>query len=133
MMSLEITNLHKSFGDTHALAGVSFDVARGEIIAVLGPSGCGKSTLLSVIAGLETPDKGGVRWDGSDLANIPSHKRAFGLMFQDYALFPHKNVFDNVAFGLQMAGLDKDQIKARVQETLELVGLPEFGERDVNN
>ena len=133
IMSLEITNLHKSFGETHALAGVSFDVAKGEIIAVLGPSGCGKSTLLSLIAGLETPDKGIVRWDGGDLANIPSHKRGFGLMFQDYALFPHKNVFDNVSFGLQMAGLDKDQIKARVQDTLELVGLPAFGGRDVNN
>ena len=133
MTILNVKDLHKIFGDTHALAGVSFDVSKGEIIAVLGPSGCGKSTLLSTIAGLEILDEGSIQWDGSDLANTPSHKRGFGLMFQDYALFPHKNVFDNVAFGLQMAGLDKDQIKARVQETLELVGLPEFGERDVNN
>jgi ABC-type Fe3+/spermidine/putrescine transport system ATPase subunit len=102
MNGLSLSNLHKSFGSTKALDGVSFDVARGEIVAVLGPSGCGKSTLLSIIAGLETPDHGEVRWNGASLARIPPHRRGFGLMFQDFALFPHMNVGENVAFGLKI-------------------------------
>ena len=103
MPALSLDNIHKSFGKTQALAGVSFDVERGEIVAVLGPSGCGKSTLLAVVAGLETPEQGQVGWDGVPLAGIPPHQRGFGLMFQDFALFPHRDVFENVAFGLQMA------------------------------
>jgi ABC-type Fe3+/spermidine/putrescine transport system ATPase subunit len=132
MKQLQLENLHKSFGETHALAGVSFDVAQGEIIAVLGPSGCGKSTLLSVIAGLETPDTGRVLWEKIDLAETPPHRRGFGFMFQDFALFPHKNVHDNVAFGLEMAGLEEREISKLVDQALTLVGLPEFGRRDVN-
>jgi ABC-type Fe3+/spermidine/putrescine transport system ATPase subunit len=132
MNNLELINLHKSFGETRALAGVSFEVAKGEIMAVLGPSGCGKSTLLAVVAGLETPDEGKVLWGGQDLAGVPPHKRDFGLMFQDYALFPHKDVFDNVAFGLQMDGLGKDVIASTVQETLVLLGLSAFERRDVS-
>ncbi|MBW8009769.1 MAG: ABC transporter ATP-binding protein [Chloroflexi bacterium] len=131
-MTLKLQNLHKKFGKTRALRGVSFEVTQGEIAAVLGPSGCGKSTLLSVIAGLELPDQGEIYWEGDNLANIPSHRRGFGLMFQDFMLFPHKNVYHNVAFGLQMAKLEKPGIEARVAETLELVGLPGFGDRDVN-
>ncbi|MGD8454741.1 MAG: ABC transporter ATP-binding protein [Anaerolineales bacterium] len=132
MNNLEVKNIQKSFGETKALAGVSFEVAEGEIMAVLGPSGCGKSTLLSVIAGLETPDQGSVLWGGQDLAGIPAHKRNFGLMFQDYALFPHKNVFDNVSFGLQMDGVGKDVIASTVQETLDMTGLSGFEKRDVS-
>ncbi|MCH8066672.1 MAG: ABC transporter ATP-binding protein [Chloroflexi bacterium] len=132
MPQLQLENLHKSFSDTQALAGVSFDVAQGEIIAVLGPSGCGKSTLLSVIAGLETPDNGRVIWEGKDLSEVPPHQRDFGLMFQDFALFPHKNVYENIAFGLQMAGLEKPAIDKLVDEALILVGLPDFTSRDVN-
>jgi len=130
---LEVTNIHKSFGETRALAGVSFQVAEGEIMAVLGPSGCGKSTLLSVVAGLETPDGGKVLWGGQDLVGVPPHKRDFGLMFQDYALFPHKDVFDNVAFGLHMDGLGKDLIASTVQESLALLGLSGFEKRDVSS
>jgi ABC-type Fe3+/spermidine/putrescine transport system ATPase subunit len=129
---LILENLHKSFGETHALTGVSFDVALGEIVAVLGPSGCGKSTLLSVIAGLEIPDRGRVLWMNTDLAETPPHQRGFGLMFQDFALFPHKNVRDNVAFGLEMAGLEKNEINKLVEEALALVGLQDFGPRDAN-
>jgi thiamine transport system ATP-binding protein len=132
LKSLRVINLDKFFGETHALDQVSFEVAEGEIVAVLGPSGCGKSTLLAVIAGLEIPDAGEVQWDGKSLAGVPSHKRGFGLMFQDYALFPHMDAFDNVAFGLRMAGLATDMVQQRVIETLALVGLPGFEKRDVN-
>jgi ABC-type Fe3+/spermidine/putrescine transport system ATPase subunit len=133
MDNLEVANIHKSFGETSALAGVSFHVAEGEIMAILGPSGCGKSTLLAVVAGLETPDEGKVLWGGQDLAGVPPHKRDFGLMFQDYALFPHRDVFDNVAFGLQMDGLEKNLIASTVQESLALLGLSGFEKRDVSS
>jgi len=153
MRGLAVDDIHKSFGPTTALAGVSFDVYTGEILAVLGPSGCGKSTLLSIIAGLEAPDRGIVRWDGNDLASAPPHRRSFGLMFQDFALFPHMNVAENVAFGLDSSPgsypisnhgekgqgigvspqkLDGKQKRERVTEMLELVGLPGFERRDVN-
>ena len=133
MTGLKVNNIHKAFGEIQALAGISFEVAHGEVLAVLGPSGCGKSTLLSIIAGLEVPDEGQVSWDGRDLVGVPPHKRGFGLMFQDYALFPHKNVFENIAFGLQMNGLAKEQVTIQVKKALELVGLPGFGKRDVNS
>jgi len=129
---LQIIDIHKSFGKTRALDGVSFEVRQSEIVAVLGPSGCGKSTLLGIIAGLEPADQGDVLWEGVSLENVPPHKRGFGLMFQDFALFPHRNVFDNVAFALQMAHVPRQKIQDRVQEVLELVGLPDFPERDVN-
>jgi len=132
MPGLEIQNVTRRFGSTIAVQDVSFQVAPGEIVAVVGPSGCGKSTLLSIVAGLLAPDSGDVRWDGQSLRHLPTHRRGFGLMFQDFVLFPHRNVFDNVAFGLQMAGMDTGQIQQRVAEALELVGLPGFGERDVN-
>jgi ABC-type Fe3+/spermidine/putrescine transport system ATPase subunit len=132
MPTLEVVDVHKSFGDTHALRGVSFDVTQGEIVAVLGPSGCGKSTVLAVIAGLESPDRGEVRWQGERLGDTPTHRRGFGLMFQDFALFPHMDVVDNVAFGLRMTNTSPAQTQSRVREVLELVGLSEFGDRDVN-
>ncbi|MEK6256202.1 MAG: ABC transporter ATP-binding protein [Chloroflexota bacterium] len=132
MSQLIIDNLHKSFGEIQALDGVSFEVSKGEIIAILGPSGCGKSTLLSIIAGLEATDNGRVMWAGRDLAGVAAHERGFGLMFQDYALFPHKNVYQNIAFGLQMAGLTDVEIDAHVIKAMQLVGLPDFSERDIN-
>jgi ABC-type Fe3+/spermidine/putrescine transport system ATPase subunit len=132
MTGLQLINLHKSFGATRAVDGVSFEVAQGEIVALLGPSGCGKSTVLALIAGLETPDQGEILWDGGSLRDVPPHQRGFGLMFQDFALFPHMNVFDNVAFGLRLARLQQGEIAARVEEALDLVGLRGFGGRDVN-
>jgi len=132
MNGLSLSNIYKTFGKNYALGGVSFMVEEGKIVAVLGPSGCGKSTLLSVIAGLETPDQGDVGWNGVSLLNLPPHQRGFGLMFQDFVLFPHRNVYENVAFGLRMAHLPQEQIDKRVEEVLELVGLPGFTQRDVN-
>jgi len=132
LAGLSIKNIHKHFAQTPALLGVSFEVQPEEIVAVLGPSGCGKSTLLNIIAGLESPDLGEVEWNGSSLADAPAYKRGFGLMFQDFALFSHKNVHDNVSFGLEMGHHSKTEIETRVREVLELVGLPGFGNRDVN-
>jgi ABC-type Fe3+/spermidine/putrescine transport system ATPase subunit len=132
MTGLRLVDLHKSYGATQALDGISFEVSPGEIVAVLGPSGCGKSTLLSLIAGLERPDAGQVYWDGLPLDDVPTHRRGFGLMFQDYALFPHMNIFENVAFGLRMGEASADEIAHRVAQVLELVDLPGFEARSVD-
>jgi ABC-type Fe3+/spermidine/putrescine transport system ATPase subunit len=128
---LSLDGLRKSYAETVALDGVSFCVPAQSIVAVLGPSGSGKSTLLSVIAGLEAPDAGRILWQGEPVDGVPAHRRGFGLMFQDYALFPHLNVERNVAFGLQMQRLDAAQTDARVRECLEQVGLSGFEARDV--
>jgi ABC-type Fe3+/spermidine/putrescine transport system ATPase subunit len=132
MSGLTIQAVSKTFGSTKALNEVSFNVQSGEVAALLGPSGCGKSTLLSLIAGLDTPDSGRIAWDGTSLENIPPHQRGFGLMFQDFALFPHLNVQSNVAFGLKIARLPSDEIDKQMDRVLELVGLPGFAHRDVN-
>lgn len=131
MMGLQIHAVSKSYQETQALSGVSLELARGEIFALLGPSGCGKSTLLALVAGLEQPDSGTIAWQGEDLTAVPPHKRGFGLMFQDYALFPHMPVGANVAFGLRMAGVGKASRQERVREVLALVGLPGFEDRQV--
>ena len=102
---LTLKNIHKSYEEKPLLKGITLDLAEGEIISLLGPSGSGKSTLLRIISGLEKAESGDVLWDGVSIATIPSHERKFGLIFQDYALFPHLNVFDNVAFGLKMQKL----------------------------
>jgi ABC-type Fe3+/spermidine/putrescine transport system ATPase subunit len=129
---LELCEITKSYPDGWTLADVSFAVERGEIVCLLGPSGCGKTTLLRVIAGLEPPDGGQVLVDGEDVTHTPPHLRGFGLMFQEYALFPHKDVYGNVAFGLGMQGLTREAIASRVAEALALVGLAGFERRDVN-
>jgi ABC-type Fe3+/spermidine/putrescine transport system ATPase subunit len=132
MSGLYVKQIYKAFGDTNALSGVSFEVGEGEIVALLGPSGCGKSTLLNLIAGLEEPDAGEITWENASLRDTPPHKRGFGLMFQDYALFPHKNVEANVAFGLEMMRWSKKEINLRVKEILNLVGLDDYAQRDIN-
>jgi ABC-type Fe3+/spermidine/putrescine transport system ATPase subunit len=132
MAALELIDVYKSFGAAQAVRGVSFSIDPGEIIALLGPSGCGKSTILGLIAGLDTPDSGQFLWNGTSLEGVPIHQRGFGLMFQDYALFPHMSVYNNVAFGLRMTGTSPDYIRSRVKEVLELVGLPDFDRRDVH-
>jgi len=128
---LSLEGLCKSYAATVALDGVSFCIPAQSIVAVLGPSGSGKSTLLSIIAGLEAQDAGRILWDGEPVDGVPAHRRGFGLMFQDYALFPHLNVERNVAFGLEMQRTDAASIAARVGECLEQVGLSGFEARDV--
>ena len=133
MTGLSISSTYKSFGDVQALRGVTFDVAKGEIVAVLGPSGCGKTTLLAVIAGLETPDQGEISWQGKSLTGIPTHERGMGLMFQDLMLFPHRNVYANVAFGLEMLKIEPAVIEKQVGKMLEFVGLRNFKARQIHS
>ena len=130
---LEIIDLHKSYEDAPLLRGISFKVAAGETVCLLGASGSGKSTLLRIIAGLEFPEQGSICWEGQDLASVPAHQRGFGLVFQDYALFPHLNVIENVAFGLKMQDLSRQEINARVTSILDKVNLAEFKDRRVND
>ncbi len=132
MPNLEIHNIHKQFEDgVGVLRGVDLSVERGEIACLLGPSGCGKTTLLRILAGLETPDQGAVTFEGQDVLPIPAHRRGFGLMFQDYALFPHLDVAGNVAFGLRMQRWPVSKIEARTQEMLDLVHLGNLAHRDI--
>jgi ABC-type Fe3+/spermidine/putrescine transport system ATPase subunit len=129
---LNVREVSKAFAQIPALRNVSFDVTRGEILCLLGPSGCGKTTLLRIIAGLESADNGQVLLEGRNLTGVPVHKRDIGFMFQEYALFPHKDVYGNVAFGLRMARLPRVEIEQRVQEALTLVGLSGFSRRAVH-
>ncbi|HET7377901.1 MAG TPA: ABC transporter ATP-binding protein, partial [Anaerolineae bacterium] len=132
MPILKIDRIYKSFNRKAILSDISFEVNKSEIVCLLGPSGCGKTTLLRIIAGLETADSGTVTFDGIDLREVPIHQRGFGLMFQDFALFPHKNVWDNVIFGLRMQNLNQNQIRQQAAAALELVGLSGFETREVN-
>src|SRR6266567_3232706 len=138
MPLLSLHDISKRFGKTAAVADVSFEVERGEFFGLLGPSGCGKTTTLRIIAGLESPDHGAVKSDGRDITNLPPEHRGFGMVFQNYALFPHLNVFENVAFGLRARrvsnGSDTERIKIkdRVNQALDLVQLSGFDERRVD-
>ena len=131
-LMLAVDRVTKQYGNkVLALDGVDLTVRQGEIVCLLGPSGCGKTTLLRVIAGLDQQDSGQVRLDDQDLSAVPVHRRRFGYMFQDFALFPHKTVADNVAFGLRMENLPKAQIDERVDEMLSLVSLEGYQGRSV--
>lgn len=130
---LRAEGLEVRLGDSLALDGVSFEVAAGETVALLGPSGCGKTTFLRSVAGLQRLDRGCVLLEGKDVTRTPPHRRGIGLMFQDHALFPHRDVFGNVAFGLRMAGLPGEAIVSRVDELLDLVGLAGTGGRAVES
>jgi len=130
-MMLEVTDIHKTYDGQPLLKGVSFSIAAGETICLLGSSGSGKSTILRIIAGLEQAESGEVRWQGKSLSNVPTHQRNFGLMFQDYALFPHLDVFANVAFGLRMHTWPKEKIGPRVDEVLNQTNLSAFIHRRV--
>ncbi len=126
---VEIQGVSKSFGDVKVLNNIYLSINKGEFFSLLGPSGCGKTTLLRIIAGFEFPDSGKVIIDGVDYTEVPPYKRPVNMVFQNYALFPHLNVFENVAFGLRYQNLDKFEIKKRVFEVLELVKLTGFEKR----
>ena len=130
-MSLVIDNISFSYGDRDILRGFTLQIPTGNTTAVVGPSGSGKSTLLRVIAGLLTPTTGTIILNGQDISCVPTHLRSVGMIFQDNQLFPHLNVYDNVAFGLRMARADKRVIAERCQELLDLVGLTEAAKRSV--
>jgi thiamine transport system ATP-binding protein len=121
------------FDGRPALDGASLEVGDGEVVTILGPSGCGKTTLLRVVAGLQVPDSGRVVLAGSDLARVAAHRRGIGLVFQDHALFPHRDVLGNVAFGLRMRGDSPEQVVLRTSELLSLVGLTGFERRSVGS
>lgn len=128
---LQTEEVSHAYGKLVSLRKVSLHVARGEIVCLLGPSGCGKTTLLRIIAGLETDYQGKVTLDGADIGHTPAHQREFGLMFQDFALFPHMSVADNVAYGLKRRGIRRSLIGKQVASLLERVGLEGMGQRDV--
>ena len=123
MPLLRLDSVVKRFGAFRAIDGLSLDIRAGEFFALLGPSGCGKTTLLRMLAGFETPDQGHILLNGKDIARVLPHERPVNMMFQSYALFPHLNVRDNVAFGLKRAGMARADINARVAEMLALVKL----------
>ena len=121
---LTVRGLVVAYQGEDILHGIDLEVPAGQLLCVLGPSGGGKSTLLRAVAGLEEPRAGSIHLDGRDLAGVPAHQRGVGLMFQDYALFPHRDVGQNVAFGMRMQGARTEDVRARVHELLTLVGLP---------
>ncbi|MEO8289704.1 MAG: ABC transporter ATP-binding protein [Gaiellaceae bacterium] len=126
---IELVTLTKEFADVTAVDGINLDVPAGEFFSLLGPSGCGKTTTLRMIAGFEQPTSGQILLDGTDVAYTPPHQRSVNTVFQNYALFPHLNVFDNIAFGLRRTKRPKDEVKQRVGEALELVQLGGYEKR----
>jgi putrescine transport system ATP-binding protein len=126
---LRIESLVKQFGGFRAVDGLSLEIGAGEFFALLGPSGCGKTTLLRMLAGFETPDEGRILLNGADIAQVPPHQRPVNMMFQNYALFPHLTVRDNIAFGLKRAGMPRSQIDTRVAEMVALVKLEGLEQR----
>ena len=118
---IEIKNLSKSFGDKKVLEDINLYIRRGEFITLLGPSGCGKTTLLRMIAGFLQPDEGSILMDGKELAGVPPHERPLNTVFQRYALFPHLDVYDNIAFGLKLKKVPEEEIEKRVRRVLKLV------------
>lgn len=132
MVSLSLRGIVKRFGEVVALDRVDLEIARGELFFLLGPSGCGKTTLLRAIAGFHLPDEGSIHFDEEEVTRVPPHRRDTGMMFQSYALWPHLNVFRNVAFGLEERRLSKREIQTRVTEALAMVHLEGLGSRKIN-
>ena len=130
---LEIRNLTKRYSENTVLRDLSFTVRRGEVIVVLGPSGCGKTTMLRIIGGFLTPTSGDVLFNGKRINDLPAYQRKINTVFQRYALFPHLDVYDNIAFGLRIAKVKEDEIDERVTEMLEIVSLKGFENRKVTS
>src|SRR5947207_4103126 len=132
MSLLALNNISKNFDLTTAVKSVTLEVAQGEFFGLLGPSGCGKTTTLRMISGLEKPDSGSIRFQDNDITHLPPERRGFGMVFQNYALFPHLNVFENVAFGLRARHAGKADISDRVRSARELVQLPGYEKRNID-
>jgi len=128
-VAVKLDGIVKQFGSFTAVYEMNLDIQEGEFVTFLGPSGCGKTTTLSMVAGLLDPTEGDILIHGKRVNDLPIHKRNLGLVFQNYALFPHKTIFDNVAFGLKYRDVSKDELKKRVNEALELVKLPHTADR----
>ncbi len=126
---VSLVGLRRTYGSQHALDGLSLEIAPGEMVVLLGPSGCGKTTALRILAGLDRADEGRVLVGGRDMTRVPANKRDMGMVFQAYSLFPHMTVRDNVAFGLQLRGHDRERRLRRCREMLDLVGLSAFEDR----
>jgi len=130
---LILTNINKRYVDESlVLKDINLKLSRGTKLSVLGPSGSGKTTLLRLIAGLETQDSGNIEFNGKSMNHYPAHRRNFGMMFQEFALFPHLNVFDNIAFGLKIKAVPRTQIESRVNEMLNMTGLNGFSQRHID-
>ncbi len=127
--AVELRDVAKSFGTFTALSAVSFDIFDNEFFTLLGPSGCGKTTLLRMLAGFESPSAGTIRLHGRDIGDLPPHKRRVNTVFQSYALFPHMTLEQNIAFGLENLGWQKDRIRSRVTQMLEMVHLSSYAKR----
>jgi spermidine/putrescine transport system ATP-binding protein/putrescine transport system ATP-binding protein len=126
---IEIEKITKRFGSVVAVACADFDIARGEFFSLLGPSGCGKTTLLRLLAGFESPDEGEIYIDGNEVTELPPNKRPTNMVFQSYAIFPHLNVFDNIAYGLRRERLPREELRARVDDALAMIKLEGYGGR----
>ncbi len=126
---IQFKGVSKRFGDFTAIDDLTIDIFAQEFFALLGPSGCGKTTLMRMLAGFEAPSEGTILLSGQDIAPIPPNKRAVNMMFQSYALFPHLNVWENIAFGLKRAKMPKPELEARVKEMLKLTRLEKFAKR----
>lgn len=131
-MKIVLENIVKKYGETVVLDNVSFSVEKGEMTALLGSSGCGKTTLLRIIAGLISHDAGRIIVDGKDIGKLPPQKRNMALVFQNYALFPHMNVYENVAYGLKIKNIDKKEIDIQVKEILNKVNLYDYMDRQIS-
>ncbi len=129
---IELKNLCKSFDDTQVLSDINLYIDKNEFVTLLGPSGCGKSTILRIIGGFETPDSGDVIFEGRSILDTPPYERTVNTVFQKYALFPHLNVADNIAFGLKLKNIDRKEIEKKVTEMLELVNLKGYEKRSIN-
>lgn len=130
---IQLKNIYKSFGETEVLSDLSLDVSEKEFITLLGPSGCGKTTILRIVGGFETPDSGRVIFSGKDITNVPPNKREINTVFQKYALFPHMNIQDNIAFGLKISGKSDQYIRDKIKYALKLVNLDGYETRSIQS